>query len=48
MSEKKRQKKDGEEKNKSNRQMREVESKGEKQNTPDRRRGIEESGINRQ
>ncbi len=48
MSEKKRQKKDGEDKNKNNKRMREAESGAEKHNAPDRRRGIEDSGINRQ
>ena len=47
MSDKKRRKKDGEDKNKNNQRMREAESGAQKQNTPDRRRGIEDSGINR-
>lgn len=48
MSDKKRKKKDGEDKNKNNQRMDEAESGVKKQNAPDRRRGIEDSGINRQ
>lgn len=48
MSEKTRRKKDGEEKNKNNQRMREVESKPDKQNAPDRRRGISEGDTGKQ